>query len=43
MHTVHTELASLKPVDMDAGQVFSGKPSGCLIQGYDRHSLHACH
>lgn len=31
---MHDELMTLKPVDLDAGQVFSGQPSGTFIRGY---------
>ena len=27
-------LSNLKPTDLDAGQVFSGKPSGTSVRGY---------
>ena len=27
-------LSNLKTTDLDAGQVFSGKPSGTLVKGY---------
>jgi len=29
-----TALANLQPTDLDAGQVFSGKPSGTTVRGY---------
>ena len=29
-----TDLANLQPADLDAGQVFSGKPSGTTVRGY---------
>ncbi len=32
-YALRTELANLKSVDLNACQVFSGKPSGCMIQG----------
>ena len=32
---MHSELTNLQPVDLDAGQVFSGRPSGRTIKGYD--------
>ena len=35
-----TELESLQPTVLDAGQVFSGKASGKLIQGYDKPSAY---
>lgn len=35
MHQLHSELAGFNPADLDAGEVFSGKPSGRLIKGYD--------
>lgn len=35
MHIILTsELDSLQPTDLDAGQVFSGKPSGTTVRGY---------
>ena len=33
---MHNALTNLQAVDLDAGQVFSGKPSGRLIKGYDK-------
>lgn len=32
--TIHAELTHLKPVDLDAGKVFSGTPSGRTITGF---------
>ena len=32
--TLTSELDSLQPTDLDAGQVFSGKPSGTIVRGY---------
>lgn len=32
----NTLFANLKPSLMDAGEIFSGKPSGTMIQGYDK-------
>lgn len=32
--TMHTELDNLQPLDLDAGSVFSGTPSGRTICGY---------
>ena len=32
---MRNKLANLLPVDLDAGQVFSGRPSGRTIKGYD--------
>ena len=29
-----SELDSLQPTDLNAGQVFSGKPSGTTVRGY---------
>ena len=29
-----TGLANLQPADLDAGHVFSGKPSGTTVRGY---------
>jgi len=34
MNNISTGLASLQPADLDAGQVFSGKPSGTTVRGY---------
>ena len=34
MNTILNDLNNLQPVNMDAGQVFSGKPSGTLVKGY---------
>ena len=35
MHTdLTSDLDSLQPTDLDAGQVFSGKPSGTTVRGY---------
>ena len=31
---VSNELASLQSTDLDAGLVFSGKPSGTMVRGY---------
>ena len=28
------DLSNLQPTDLDAGQVFSGKPSGTTVRGY---------
>jgi hypothetical protein len=39
-HTRTSELESLQPTALDAGLVFSGKVSGRLIQGYDKHSAY---
>ena len=36
MDSIPTELSNLTPVNLDAGQVFSGKPSGTIVRGYDR-------
>ena len=30
----HTVFASLTPTDLDAGQIFSGNPSGTVVRGY---------
>lgn len=38
MHQTHSELANFIPADFDAGEVFSGRPSGRLIKGYDAPS-----
>ena len=34
MNMIHEELAALQPVELDAGQVFSGKKSGTVVKGY---------
>ena len=34
MNNISTALANLQPTDLDAGQVFSGKPSGTTVRGY---------
>ncbi len=34
MSVLHTELQNLQPVDLDAGQIFSGNTSGTMIRGY---------
>ncbi|WP_291441190.1 AAA family ATPase, partial [Desulfovibrio sp.] len=39
-NTLTSELDSLQPTDLDAGQVFSGKPSGTTIRGYAAPSAH---
>lgn len=31
-----TELKDLQPIELDAGKVFTGKPSGTIVRGYDR-------
>ena len=28
------DLSTLQPTDLDAGEVFSGKPSGTTVRGY---------
>lgn len=33
-NTIHEEFATLQPVDLDAGNVFSGSPSGRMIKGF---------
>lgn len=40
MTTLINELKSLQPVELDAGQVFSGKPSGTLVKGYAQPSAY---
>jgi cobaltochelatase CobS len=35
MHQIHPELASLSLTDFDAGEVFSGQPSGTSLEGFD--------
>lgn len=37
---ISNDLASLQPTDLDAGQVFSGKPSGTAIRGYATSSAY---
>ena len=37
---VSNELGSLQPTDLDAGQVFSGKPSGTTVRGYATSSAY---
>lgn len=39
MNTVHDELMALTPCLLDAGTVFSGRPSGEQVQGYDAPCL----
>ncbi len=34
MKNVSNHLTNLQPTDLDAGQVFSGKPSGTTVRGY---------
>lgn len=34
MSTIHTELKKLQPAQFDAGEIFSGNPSGTKISGY---------
>lgn len=38
MNAIQKELAGLKSIDLDAGAVFSGKPSGTVIKGYSEPS-----
>ncbi|MSS28362.1 AAA family ATPase [Desulfovibrio sp. PG-178-WT-4] len=40
MTTLINELKSLQPAELDAGQVFSGKPSGTLVKGYAQPSAY---
>ena len=40
---VSNELASLQSTDLDAGLVFSGKPSGTMVRGYAIASAVARH
>ena len=37
---ISNDLGSLQPTDLDAGQVFSGKPSGTAIRGYATSSAY---
>ena len=34
MNMIHEELAALQAVELDAGQVFSGKKSDTVVRGY---------
>lgn len=34
------EISNLQPTDLDAGQVFSGKPSGTTVRGYAAPTAH---
>ena len=36
---ISSDLSSLQPTDLDAGQVFSGKPSGTTIGDIDVDAL----
>ena len=36
MNTRNTELTDLTAINLDAGEVFSGKPSGTTVTGYDK-------
>ena len=38
MHTV-TDLITLTPIGLDAGEVFGGSPSGKTVKGYAAKSL----
>lgn len=40
MTTQTTELQKLKPVDLDAGEIFSGNSSGTKIRGYATRSVY---
>lgn len=40
MTTLVTDLSTLQPVDLDAGTVFSGQPSGRTVRGFGRPCLH---
>ncbi len=35
-----SDLAGLQAIDLDAGEVFSGQPSGRTIKGFAKPSLH---
>ena len=37
---MNNELSNLQPVDLDAGQVFSGQPSGTYLRGYANPSAY---
>ena len=36
MNTLNTELTTLTAINLDAGEVFSGKSSGTTVTGYDK-------
>ena len=40
MNTNLSDLTNLQPTTLDAGQIFSGKPSGTTIQGYKEPSAY---
>ena len=40
MDTIFTLLENLQPRPLDAGQTFSGKPSGVTVQGYSTPSAY---
>lgn len=40
MQTMQSELGHLKIIDMDAGEVFSNKPSGTRVKGYEKPSFY---
>lgn len=40
MTDFHSDLQNLQPTDLDAGQIFSGKPSGTTIRGYAAKSVY---
>ena len=38
---MHSALENISPIDLDAGEVFSGTPSGTPVKGYAEGSLYA--
>lgn len=40
MTTSSVDIAGIQPVDLDAGLVFSGQPSGRPVKGFDRPCAH---
>ena len=40
MQTISDELSRLQVIELDAGQIFSGNPSGTPIKGYATPSLY---
>ena len=40
MDTILSDLTTLEPTKFDAGQIFSGRPSGVTVQGYSKASAY---
>ena len=40
MDTIFSHLENLQPMPLDAGQTFSGRPSGVTVQGYSTPSVY---